>query len=35
MKLGKYVEDEDNWKTIIYHKELQLEKLPQTGKYII
>lgn len=32
---GKYVEDEDNWKTIIYHKELQLEKLPQTGKYII
>lgn len=27
----KYVEDEDNWNTIIYDKDIKLTKLPRTG----
>lgn len=29
--LDKYTEDEDNWTTIIYNKNIQLTKLPRTG----
>lgn len=28
---GKYVEDNDDWTTITYSKEIQLDKLPKTG----